>query len=79
MKPDTKKAADKIIAMQTLPPQIDYISPSEKAAEEKAQEYIDALPETEKVEAESYIAEQIDSYYTPDETGHSPADLDAMF
>lgn len=79
MKTSTKKAADLIINMNTLPPQIDYISPKEKADKRDAEELIDNLPEAEKKEALDYIEEQTDNYYAEDESGISPAYLDSLF
>jgi hypothetical protein len=80
MKNVTKEAAIQIIIMMnTLPPQIDHISHSDKVKMSMAEEFIQNLVESEKLEAEAKIEEAIASYYSTDENGVCPAVMDAMF
>jgi hypothetical protein len=79
MKTIVKNAADTIISMQTLPPQIDYVTPGEKLELKKAEEIIENLSESEKLEVTEYINNEIDSYYSEDENGISIAYLDSLF
>lgn len=72
-------AIKEIVGMETLPPQIDYISPSERRKYQEALDYIKSLDEEAKSLAEEQIRSQIDSYYEEDENGVSIASLDSMF
>ena len=59
---NTQEAISDIVTLGTLPPQIDYVRPY-KVKAEKAEEFIDALPELEKDLAYQDIDNQIKSYY----------------
>jgi hypothetical protein len=79
MTPLSKSAADLIIQMHTLPPQIDYIPPSDMVNLQAAEDLVDALPAIEKQEVVTYILDKMDEYYRADEKGISPAYLDSLF
>ncbi len=57
------QAIETIVSMNTLPPQIDFISNSQKAKHIKAQEFIQALPVSQRIAAEKSICKQIDQYF----------------
>lgn len=75
----TDQAIKILVSSETLPPQIDYISPSDKAKVKEAQKFIDNLPENEKWDAENKIGNTIDSYYCSYDGQPSVAELDALF
>lgn len=74
----TKQAIDIIVRMGTLPPQIDYIKPSEHQACNQAEEFIERLNSKERDLARQSIEEQLNAY-TDDSDGPSPAYYDSLF
>jgi hypothetical protein len=74
----TKEAIEAIITYNTLPSQIDYKVPWKIKAIE-AEKYLDTLPIDEYNEANKEIKKAIDNYYTPNESGYSPSELNEMF
>lgn len=60
---DTQIAIDTIVSFETLPPQIDYVSPRDKAEFAAAQELISNLPTRERLEAEVEVQKRINQYY----------------
>lgn len=73
-----------ILGMNTLPPQIDYVSPAMKREFLEAERFINNLPDEEREEALKVISDANDAYYEPtfigmDGRGYSPAAMDAMF
>lgn len=79
MRTEVKDAVDIIYHHRTLPPQIDYVSPGDKAKVYDAEELLANLPSDERGEAYDALATKVDSYYAEDERGFSTADYDAMF
>jgi len=79
-----EQAIQTIVHFQTLPPQIDYISPARRAEFREAEELIESLPTVEQQTAYEAIQAQIDEYFTPSFQGadgecYSPADLNSLF
>lgn len=74
-----KGYADKIIFNRTLPPQLDYVPPSDKRLVDQGFELINSLPDNKRQIWFNYIERKVDDYYTTNEQGYSMADLDAMF
>lgn len=79
MEPNVKTQCDIIIDNNTLPPQIDYVSPSEKQKIYDANDFLSSLPKEEKEEAYAYIEQKTNAYYEPNEDGISIAYLDSLF
>ena len=84
MKSLTKQNFNTIISMQTMPPQIDYITPKQKSDYNKAELYLEKLSKEERDEAWKYINDQVESHYSPTIKGqdgnfYSVADLEEMF
>lgn len=80
----TSQAVQIVISMQTLPSQIDYVSPSEKAKLRNAEDFLERLSEVDRKDAYRQITEAVDSYYSPiiegsDGNFYSASDLDEMF
>jgi hypothetical protein len=71
----TEQAKNIICEDATRPPQIDYVSPAEKAKVNEALSVIYSLPKAEREKAEEEIRAAIESYYGP--TG--AAQYDALF
>ena len=79
-----EQAIQTIVHYQTLPSQIDYISPARRAEFREAEELIESLPTVEQQTAYEAIQAQIDEYFTPSFQGadgewYSPADMNEMF
>ncbi len=80
----TEAAIAIIIGMQTLPPQIDYISPAKQKEIAEAEYFINNLLEEERAEALRLIDDAVNNYYEPSFLGedgkmYSVAAMDAMF
>lgn len=69
----TQEAIDAIVTFQTLPPQIDNIAPY-RAKMLAAYEHINALDPLDYELATAEVMKLVEAY----ESGHSPADYDAM-
>jgi hypothetical protein len=76
---NTQEAISIIVDMQTLPPQIDYVSPGEKKKYHDAEDFIKALPTDEKIKAHQKINSEVSSYYKEDKNGISVAYMDSLF
>ena len=79
-----EQAIQTIVHYQTLPPQIDYISPAQRAEFREAEELLESLSTVEQQVAYEAIQTQIDEYFTPSFQGadgewYSPADLNSLF
>jgi hypothetical protein len=80
----TKEAIDSIVAVNTLPPQIDFTPPGMVRAERAANEHLMGLPDADKDKAWDDINDRINAYFEPDIEGtdgniYSAAELNAMF
>lgn len=78
----TEEAIDIIIRHQTLPPQIDYISPGDRMRYSQATEFIDQLPSPHREEMWCEINQTVDSYYNePIDMmgGMTASELDSLF
>lgn len=77
----TLSAIDIIYRLETLPPQIDYIRPSELQKKYEAEAFLDKLTPKIRDKAYKVLSNRINRYYEPieDMGGHSIASLDAMF
>ena len=76
----TIEAINIIVSSETLPPQIDYVSPSDKRKVVEAETYLKSISQLKREEAYDSITKQLESYFTPiDGCEHSPASLNAMF
>jgi hypothetical protein len=73
--------ANLIIAHETLPPQIDYISPGQKQKVQKAYTTLTSLPQKKSKLWMNYIERKVIAYHTPIPSmgNYTPAELDAMF
>jgi hypothetical protein len=76
---NTQEAISIIVHMETLPPQIDYVSPGQKKKYHDAEDFINALPVEEKIKAHQQINSEVSSYYKPDKNGISVAYMDSLF
>lgn len=82
--PAQETAINAIVALNTLPPQIDCIPCNMRQAGNRAEAYLATLPATQQGECYAEIESRVDAYYEPSIKGadgnfYSVASLDAMF
>lgn len=68
-----------IVKMATLPPQIDYVSPAERAKEKAAEKLINSMPTGLKNKYWEEVIERIGNYYTPGPSGYSASYMNSLF
>lgn len=77
-KQQIKNAINAVVSYNTLPSQIDYVTPYKRKAE-VALTLIEDSPERIKKYMINKIEQETNAYYEENESGYSTAELDNMF
>lgn len=80
----TAEAISAIVSYNTLPSQIDFISPGMKYKYQSAIKFVESLPAEQRYKVNFIISNEIDAYYSPtfegdDGESYSPSDMMEMF